>query len=983
MIDKIVSHYKIIEKIGEGGMGIVYKAQDTKLDRIVALKFLPQYLASDLSEKERFFHEAKAASALNHTNITTIHEIDEYEGQVYIVMEYVEGKTLKQLIEEQTLSLKKVLELSIQIGEGLLAAHEKQIVHRDIKSDNIKITPKGQVKIMDFGLAKLKGATKLTKAGSTLGTAAYMSPEQAQGEEVDQRSDIFSFGVVLYEMLTSKLPFGGEHHSAIIYSILNEEPQPLARFNNQASAKLQEIVEKALAKDKEERYQHVDDLVADLRRERKGLEYAKSSILTQTYEPPKPKKNILKVLIPASVVVVAALLFFILNPFKVEVSKDQTAQASQNSLAVMYFENIPDPEDKDHTGEMLTNLLITSLSQAEGLEVISRQRLYDIQEEMGKVDAKKITPTLASKIAQRAGVKTMLLGTILQSKPQLAVTTQLIEVKSGKVLKSQRITGFATDKIFTLVDSLAILVRNDLKITPTAVTETKSVAEVTTSSPEAYRSFLEGVELFDKFYWAEAKAALIRATELDSNFAMAYFVLSLPGGDAEARRKALQKAWRLRNKVTEKERLQIQAAYVNTIDNNPAKAAEILEKLLQKYPHEQGAYIQLARTYEGLYQYEKATQTLLTGLKNDSLDKSLWNELAYYYAGLERKKEALEAVNKYLKLAPGEPNPYDSKAEIYFIFGEIDSALYWYQQAVSLRADFSAEKLGFNALIQEDYTTAEKYFQQYGSTSDKNQKAQADIDFVAIGSHRGHFKKAREQMLNNLSSHQAQNLESFLAMDYFILTIISCDLGDYPAMLKYAQERSLVQKKDLTDKTYGRPVLAWSYLKSGNSKMAYKIMEELKNDIAGKLPRWQVNYYHSAGLLAFEEGRFEFALEQFQKAFQTLYSNRAPQFYYGVTLLKTGHLAEAIQELQRVTWWSPISLPSISLPGSVSSQSWPFASVKAHYWLGVAYEQQEEKDKAIKEYEKFLEIWKDADPELQAKEMKDAKERLAKLKVKT
>ncbi|MCJ7578614.1 MAG: serine/threonine protein kinase, partial [candidate division Zixibacteria bacterium] len=237
MIGKTISHYKILEKLGEGGMGVVYKAQDTKLDRIVALKFLPQHLTSDPVEKERFVHEAKAASALNHPNVTTIYEIDEFEGQMFIVMEYCEGKTLKQIIEKETLSVRKVLDIGIQICEGLVVAHEKGIVHRDIKSANIMLTPRGQVKIMDFGLAKLKGGTKLTQTRSTLGTAAYMSPEQAQGEEVDQRSDVFSFGVVLYELLTGRLPFEGEHQAAIIYSIINEEPQSVARFNNQVSAK--------------------------------------------------------------------------------------------------------------------------------------------------------------------------------------------------------------------------------------------------------------------------------------------------------------------------------------------------------------------------------------------------------------------------------------------------------------------------------------------------------------------------------------------------------------------------------------------------------------------------------------------------------------------------------------------------------------------------------------------------------------------------
>jgi serine/threonine protein kinase len=216
MIGKTISHYKILEKLGEGGMGVVYKAQDTKLDRLVALKFLPAHLTSDPVEKERFIHEAKAASALNHPNVITIYEVDEFEGQMFIVMEYCEGKTLKQMIEKETLPVKKVLDIAIHVSEGLTAAHSKGVVHRDIKSDNIMVSQEGQVKIMDFGLAKLKGATKLTKSGSTLGTAAYMSPEQASGEEVDQRSDIFSFGVVMYELLTGQLPFKGEHQAAIV-----------------------------------------------------------------------------------------------------------------------------------------------------------------------------------------------------------------------------------------------------------------------------------------------------------------------------------------------------------------------------------------------------------------------------------------------------------------------------------------------------------------------------------------------------------------------------------------------------------------------------------------------------------------------------------------------------------------------------------------------------------------------------------------------
>ncbi len=276
MIGKTISHYKILEKLGEGGMGVVYKAQDTKLDRIVALKFLPKHLLCDDEAKTRFEHEAKAASALNHTNITTIYEIDEFEGECFICMEYVEGKSIKELIKEKTLYIQDILNISIQIAEGLNAAHKKGIIHRDIKADNIMLTADGLVKIMDFGLAKLKGASKVTKTGSTLGTLQYMSPEQVQGLEVDQGSDIFSFGVVLYEMVTGQLPFKGEHEAAIIYSILNEAPEPLARYKANVPEGLQRIVDKALAKQKEERYQHVDELVVDLRTLRGGIRPARS-----------------------------------------------------------------------------------------------------------------------------------------------------------------------------------------------------------------------------------------------------------------------------------------------------------------------------------------------------------------------------------------------------------------------------------------------------------------------------------------------------------------------------------------------------------------------------------------------------------------------------------------------------------------------------------------------------------------------------------
>src|SRR3989338_546414 len=273
MISQTISHYKILEKLGEGGMGVVYKAQDIKLDRLVALKFLPPHLASDEQDKKRFIHEAKAASSLDHPNICNVHEIDEtLDGQVFIVMAIYDGTPLNKKIEKGPLKIDEALDVVIQAGEGLQVAHDKGIVHRDVKSSNIIMTDKGRAVIMDFGLARTGGATKLTKTGSTFGTVPYMSPEQARGEKVDHRTDIWSLGVVLYEMIAGRLPFQSAYSEAIVYSILNEEPKPFRLVRSDVPMELERIVKKAMEKDCSSRYQSIDDLRVDLRRFKKEIE---------------------------------------------------------------------------------------------------------------------------------------------------------------------------------------------------------------------------------------------------------------------------------------------------------------------------------------------------------------------------------------------------------------------------------------------------------------------------------------------------------------------------------------------------------------------------------------------------------------------------------------------------------------------------------------------------------------------------------------
>ncbi len=998
VIGQIISHYKILEKLGEGGMGVVYKAHDLSLDRPLALKFLPHYLASDAAEKERFYHEARAASSLSHPNITTIYEISEFDGQLFLAMEYVEGQTLKQVLDLEPLPVKRVLEIAIQACDGLVAAGEKGIVHRDIKSDNMMITPKGQVKIMDFGLAKIKGSAKLTKAGSTLGTAAYMSPEQARGEEVDHRSDIFSFGVVLYELFTGRLPFRGDHHAALVYSLMNEDPLPLARFNDKVTPEMERIVLKALSKDREERYQHVDELLADLRRERKHLEYARSGYVAATTtipmvaqtqaqpsnQPSKGARRIWTYAILSACFVILALVLVMVNPFNFHITAvNSGAESGKSSLAVMYFESIPDPEDRDHTAEMLTNLLTTSLFQTRDIDVISRERLYDIQKELGQADTKVITPSTATMVAQRAGVSMMLMGSILQKQPSLAITYRLVEVRSGKIMSTQRLSGFAPDRIFSLVDTLALLVKSDLHVGSSAPSVEKSVASVTTTSPEAYRSYLEGVEQDKRFYGSEAKAAFKRAIELDSNFAMAYFRYALVSlGDLTIQEidGALSKAFSLSGNVTEKERLSIQSAYMSQVEKNIPKAVSLTEELVQKYPHEQGTVLQLGFLYSAIGEFDKAAQTFLRGIGRDSLDKSLWNILAYSFASLGRREEAFHAIGRYVELAPAEPNPYDSRGDIYALFGDYDSAAIWWRKASTFRPDFpSIGKILRLALVRRDDATAEACLSQFAASKHEDEKYYRDLFPIVVFAVHGELTKARSQLLGALSRHRGENHPTWITDDLSLLAMLDYEMRDYSSMVQHSQERSRLTEKDQAASLHSNAVLAVALLKSGNREEALRLSGKTKAGIVREDYSQRATLEYCTALLLFEEGKYEGAREHFDGALRLLFPNRPPFYHAAVCMVKSGHFQEALPELERLTRWIPVDNPGFDLDIFPFAEyaTMGIASAKAYYWLGIAQEQLGQRQQAVKSYQKFLEIWRNAD--FTPPELADARARLAKL----
>jgi serine/threonine protein kinase/Tfp pilus assembly protein PilF len=997
MINGIVSHYKILNKIGSGGMGDIYKAEDIKLKRTVALKFLPVSFSRDEEAKRRLMHEAQSASALDHSNICTIYEIGEtVDGQLFISMGYYKGETLKERITRGALGIDEVLSIILQVCEGLAKAHSSGIIHRDIKPANIFITADGVVKILDFGLAKSMGQTQLTKIGSAVGTISYMSPEQARGAIVDRRTDIWSLGVVLYEMLTGELPFKGDYEQAVIYSILNEEPVKLSHINAKVYPKLEDVVLKSLEKDKEERYQHMDDMLADLRKERKNLEYERAGYVKKTsassvislsskdnesiQKNAEIKKYPLKIIIPAAIIILIVAVLFIPNPFKSNEMQNAGITSAGNSLAVMYFQNIPDPTDRNHTGDMLTSLLITSLSRVKGLDVISRERLLEIEKDMGQTDIKEVPPSLAIKIAKAAHVTTMLTGNILQMQPKLAVTTNLINVQTGRVIGSEQLTNFTESQIFNLVDSLSYLIRGNLEAGTPSLAETKSIADVTTSSPEAYRAYVEGLDLEGKIYHKEAAAAFERAVTLDTNFAMAYARLYWTQnilGETQAAQRSLHKAVELSDKTTEKERLEILALNY-LLQNNVKKLIEVNSQRIRLYPHEITPYVQLGWTYNRfLLDSQKGVDIFNEGVKVNPDSKGLWNQLAYSLAYNNQKQDALKAVNHYIELAPAEPNPYDTEGDIYSWFMNYDSSYAAYQFAASLRSDFTAYKLGYYALLRQNYDDADKYFRMsgYSISLDITSGSTSTIPFPLIEIEKGQIKHAENKLTEILKSKLSSGEREYALLEMIHLYY---ETAEYPEMLRYAKEYSSeLHKENPSDKTYGRDYVAWALVKNGKYREAHNLVDNIERDIDETIAMNRAETDYLSALVPLEEGKLSTALRKFRQFEQILPPNHEPNIFYAICLFKNGKTTDAVKELQHLLFWQGANDIYImgKIPGEIAY--WPIQSVKAHYWLGVAYQEQGKNAKAIAEYRKFLDIWKDAD--FNSPEIKDAKAQITKL----
>ena len=512
MLGKTISHYEILSEIGRGGMGVVYRARDTKLGREVAIKFLPPHLSADPEAVKRFVHEARAASALNHSAIGVIHEIDETEdGQTFIVMALYEGGTLRERIDSGPMTAGEAVAVASQIASGLAAAHEKGIVHRDIKPQNILLTKDGEAKIIDFGLAKLAGRTRLTRDGGTLGTAAYMSPEQARGEEVDHRSDIFSLGAVLYEMLAGETPFKGEHEAALLYGVVHEEPELLPDEVTAAHPGLQEIVDRALAKDPGDRYQRAEEFRSSLRPPTGEIGPISAASGRPARTPGKPLRE--KIYATLGIVAAAAIVLYLGYMF---IPRDR-ARADRRSIVVLPFRIIVTEPGYEWFGDGMREAITGHLTKVEALKVISNASA-------DKFGDKDLTP---GEIARELGVATVLEASVQQTGGRMHLMVRLIDSGTDDYIWAEDYDRDMED-VFAVQSDIALKIADKLRAALSAEVEGRIEAKPT-GNIEAYKLLMKGRELWNKGTHEDRLAAVAlygQAVEADPDYADAYAELS-------------------------------------------------------------------------------------------------------------------------------------------------------------------------------------------------------------------------------------------------------------------------------------------------------------------------------------------------------------------------------------------------------------------------------------------------------------------------
>ena len=979
MIGTTLGHYRISEKLGHGGMGEVYLAEDTKLKRQVALKILPTDLASDPEALARFQREAEAVAALNHPHIVTIFSVEEDEGTHFLTMELVEGESLGRIIPETGMDLDQVFELVIPLTDALSTAHAKGIVHRDLKPANVMVTEEGRVKILDFGLAKLLGEASelgispdasteaLTEAGKVMGTVPYMSPEQVQGRPLDHRSDIFSIGVLLYEMATGSRPFAGDSSADLISSILRDTPDSVTELKVDLPHHLGRIVRHCLEKDPNRRYQSALDIrneLDDLRKEiNSGTIHSESAVLPAA-ELARPSD--LRKWVVGSVLALAALLasWHFLGPESAPpLASGPPSEATATlvsaipSLAVLYFDNLSGDSELDWLRSGLTDMLVTDLSQSPDLRVLSTDRLYQILSDLRKLDERITSFEVVSEVAQRADAARVITGSFAKLGETIRISIKIQDAATGEILEARSVDAIAREDIFARIDDLSLSIRQIVEPAerPVVVVD-RDLTDVSTSSVMAYRRFVEAEKLHYQLQEQEAIELYKQAAEEDPNFAMAWAKLATShsnmGMIAESREFA-DKAMQHLDRLTEPERAYVEGRYYGqTLETYP-QAIETYAMTLERYPHLTGLSNNLGLLYSNLWMPDEAIATFEQGIEYGDTFPGTYHDLAQVHLGKGDPDRAFEILDDYLDRFPDSFSTYTAIADLHLSLGELHAAEAAIRRAEEIQPGWLGTIFDQFQLVylRENWSAAEASLERFGALPIPFAKSAEKGLEALLRLTQGRSAEAialAEASIDAWSQPGAGRAQSHLQTAAIHLLV-----GDPQKAHEHARAARQEDRGTITD-FGGHALEALAQQALGQERRADLLLEELGRRVDA-LPgsATQLVVHEVQGRLSLKRGEIEAAIAELERAEDLLpyLDGNGPRiaFALGEAYRRAGRSADAERKFRQVAdaWSTRVFQPA--------------EFVRSHYELGRLLEQRGETVEARDYYQRFIEYWGDGD----------------------